>query len=436
MVAELLLCSLLLAADPTPAPVSVRLLTGSPAESQQSEVEPWVRWAMVKAGSPQATPVTGWIALTGEDQKLGSPLPSQQVIQAKALVRDGNYHISLSGFTRQPPTREFVLKPGERRVLSLPPAAADANAVFIALEAPLSEQAKSRAAKLKANVGTFRLNLNYGGEEDKPFYRLAIGVEPLAIDRNSPFDRTLQVTEPEAKQIIDHLARDGFLDHAIDLRAQKEKLAPTTPGYTLRVTAGDQEWQEDLGWSLPLMHRLEGLRTVIPESGQKEMDFLLGRLSGLRLLWEAEQSGLQGQARRPGSRLRFFTDDDSSIVDITSEFGIDQATLQRRTEAWPKAVVVRLHLSGLESFKIRSKSLSVEWSVASTGDHAVTSTLVSGKRVAMLAPESPYYSEIRMVGGMRKIPLKDGYFEVLIPSKLFEDNPAEISLEWIDFYRN
>ena len=49
---------------------------------------------------------------------------------------------------------------------------------------------------------------------------------------------------------------------------------------------------------------------------------------------------------------------------------------------------------------------------------------------------SPYYTEVRMVGGNGRIPLKDGHFEVPLPAKLFEGNPPEITLRWIDFYRN
>ena len=35
----------------------------------------------------------------------------------------------------------------------------------------------------------------------------------------------------------------------------------------------------------------------------------------------------------------------------------------------------------------------------------------------------------------KKIPLKDGYFELSLPKKLFEKNPKAIKLEWVDFFR-
>jgi hypothetical protein len=34
------------------------------------------------------------------------------------------------------------------------------------------------------------------------------------------------------------------------------------------------------------------------------------------------------------------------------------------------------------------------------------------------------------------LPLKDGYFEINLPRAFFEGSPKEITMGWIDFYRN
>jgi hypothetical protein len=44
----------------------------------------------------------------------------------------------------------------------------------------------------------------------------------------------------------------------------------------------------NLGWGLPLLRRLDGLRKVLDGDAAKGMDTLLGRLSGLRAQWEKE----------------------------------------------------------------------------------------------------------------------------------------------------
>jgi len=58
------------------------------------------------------------------------------------------------------------------------------------------------------------------------------------------------------------------------------------PGYTLTLKAEEVALGEDLGWGLPMLRRLDALRTMLDGDAAKEMEFLLGRLSGLRAQWE------------------------------------------------------------------------------------------------------------------------------------------------------
>src|SRR5207244_1931519 len=134
------------------------------------------------------------------------------------------------------------------------------------------------------------------------------------------------------------------------------------------------------------------------------------------------------------SRIRVIEELGSLVLDVTSDFGIDQATVERLDDAWPKSVVVRLHLGALESFRAGHGDLAVEWAMAADAKDARV-TLWQGRQETPLAKDSPYYTEGRIVGGDGKTPLKGGYFEIPLPGKLFEDNPREITLQWIDFYR-
>jgi len=310
------------------------------------------------------------------------------------------------------------------------------NKIFVALAAPVGEKAKKRAEAMKANAKTFRRVLNHNGERGKPFYGLIVSVPPAACYLNRPFCRIMFVKEQEASRIIDYMARDGFLDHAGDLGGNVKIPPSAMPGYTMKVMAGDVSLCEDLGWGLPMIQRLDDLRDSLPDGGKKDMDLLLGRLSGWRKQWEADQPAIEANAGREDSQIRFSKEDDKTIIDITSQFGIDRATIKRTADEWPKSMMLRLHLSGLESFKASSGNVAVEWSVSSTGDHVTRTSLMSGKRVAAIQKGSPYFTTVSIVGGNGKIPLKDGYFEVLMPTKLFEGNPEEITLHWIDFYRN
>jgi len=148
------------------------------------------------------------------------------------------------------------------------------------------------------------------------------------------------------------------------------------------------------------------------------------------------QPPLEGEVGRKESRVRFSVEGETTIIDIVSEFGIDKAIIRRSSQKWPKSILVRLHLSGLELFRVNNGEYAIDWSVASTGENSSRVSLRKGADETPLDTDSPYYSSADIVGGNRKIPLKDGYFEVRLPAKLFEGNSEQITLQWIDFYRN
>jgi len=151
-----------------------------------------------------------------------------------------------------------------------------------------TNQAAVRAKQLKAEIKTFRLELLYNGPEDKPpFFRLILSV-PLVPDRSNPFYRSAQISEPQVGKIIDHLAHEGFLDEAFDLRAKTKQPPPTMPGYLMRASTQGIGFQEDLGWGLPLLKRLDDLSKILDNDAAEGMGYLLGRFVVLRAQWEKE----------------------------------------------------------------------------------------------------------------------------------------------------
>ena len=134
-------------------------------------------------------------------------------------------------------------------------------------------------------------------------------------------------------------------------------------------------------------------------------------------------------------RLRFFKQGGQTVIDISGSSGMGKATVKRKAPQWPVSTVVRLHLSGLESFRVGTGNIHVEWWVSSGGDNRTWIALSQGKAEVEIDRTSPYYTKLRIVGGNGKVPLQDGYFEIPLPAKLLESNPQEITLQWIDFYR-
>ncbi|QEG42123.1 WD domain, G-beta repeat [Roseimaritima ulvae] len=153
-------------------------------------------------------------------------------------------------------------------------------------------------------------------------------------------------------------------------------------------------------------------------------------------LWPRTGPALRAEVRRRDSAVEFLKENDTTVIDIVSEFGIAGASIQRTSPQWPKSMLVRLHLRGLEQFRVDSGAIAVDWSVSSGGERNQSVSLRSGPTETILDANSPYHTVVRIVGGKGTIPLHDGYFEVPLPAKLFETNPDQIQLKWVDFYRN
>jgi hypothetical protein len=146
----------------------------------------------------------------------------------------------------------------------------------------------------------------------------------------------------------------------------------------------------------------------------------------------------EGVANHKGSQLRFTQQDTAEHTrircDITSDRGIDRAVIDRKAPQWPNQMVLRLHLKGLESLKVTCQQTTITWSISSTGDHSARTYRTIGDREQEIIESDPLYAKIKLVGDST-IPLKNGYFELVLPQALFAGNPESIKCEWIDFYR-
>ena len=144
--------------------------------------------------------------------------------------------------------------------------------------------------------------------------------------------------------------------------------------------------------------------------------------------------------KREDDSVKIRTDRDKTVFDVKSPFGISQAVIERQGETWPKAVVLRLHLKGLSSFRASNGKVRLDAAVSMEEGKQKLRLWKDGQEDAPLDQKSPLSTDIRIVGGdgkpARALPLKDGYFEVALPRAFFEGNPKAITLNWIDFYRN
>jgi hypothetical protein len=150
----------------------------------------------------------------------------------------------------------------------------------------------------------------------------------------------------------------------------------------------------------------------------------------------ASKPSLEATVGRNGKApLKFTVEGDATVFDVPANFEISPGSIKRLGDSWPKTVRIRLRLRGLELFAATAGETTVQWAVSSSEPGAQHMSLRVGEKELPLDKESPYYSEVQVVAPNPKIPLEGGYFEVTLPAKLLADNPAEISLFWVDFYR-
>ena len=152
---------------------------------------------------------------------------------------------------------------------------------------------------------------------------------------------------------------------------------------------------------------------------------------------EISPPGLRIECQKPGS-LTEQTVAGASVLAIKGD-GIGRATVSCDADQWPQAVILRVHLRGLESLSIANAGVELKASVLSHGEHPTLLHLwQAGKEGPALAKDSPYWIAIRRLGPDGKpvagLPPAGGWFEVDIP-KAFLTNTKQLKLSWIDFYR-
>ena len=177
-----------------------------------------------------------------------------------------------------------------------PPATATASAT------QPSKVATERAEALKKDIKNFTLSLNYygKGKGNLPLNSLFLSVPAwpgigTGAGGWSPLLR-VQITEDQAKKIIDYLATEGFLDRAeLPGPTSQPAAPPKVSDYVLSLSNG---LREDIGWGLPMLQRLDGLRKVLEGNAAKDMDTLLERMAEERKEW-TKAAATQPAASKP-----------------------------------------------------------------------------------------------------------------------------------------
>lgn len=151
-----------------------------------------------------------------------------------------------------------------------------------------------------------------------------------------------------------------------------------------------------------------------------------------------EMDSFKITTKREDDRVEVKQEKDKAIFLVHSPFGISSAVIKRIDETWPQTIIIKLHLSGLESFSLSNGKTAIQAAVSS--QNGSVRIWKDGNENMPLNSESSFWMPIRMIDSDGKqtseIPLEGGYFEIELPKKYFEANPESITLNWVDFYRN
>jgi hypothetical protein len=139
--------------------------------------------------------------------------------------------------------------------------------------------------------------------------------------------------------------------------------------------------------------------------------------------------------RRADTRIEPVIWSDSILLNIHSDFGIDTAEIEFTSAERPTAVILRLHLKGLESFTFRYGQTQIKISLSSTAPTGMfrQSVLLDG-REQPLTTASPYWMPAKVVWGNDK-PQTIRYIEIVAPQDFLAGDYQRFSIAWIDFFR-
>jgi len=139
--------------------------------------------------------------------------------------------------------------------------------------------------------------------------------------------------------------------------------------------------------------------------------------------------------KNPEDQVDIQAENGAAQIDIQSPSGIGAASFELESGTMPENITLRLHLMGLEGFRLTSARDQISASVSGEAN-ANTQTILSSGAESPLSPGDSLWIEIAIVSeAEKKIPLEEGYFEVTVPQEFIRNAGTLFEIEWIDFYR-
>jgi hypothetical protein len=161
------------------------------------------------------------------------------------------------------------------------------------------------------------------------------------------------------------------------------------------------------------------------------LSFLLVSCASLPANAQPEEPAFIVITKNPDDQVDIQYENDTALIDIQSPTGVGSATFELDSSSMPGNLTLRLHLKGLEGFRLTSAQDQISASVSSGDTAAVDSqSIVSSGTESPLLPGHPLWMEIELAAGQA-----EKYFEVTVPPEFIREAGKTFEIEWIDFYR-
>jgi len=135
------------------------------------------------------------------------------------------------------------------------------------------------------------------------------------------------------------------------------------------------------------------------------------------------------------------TDAGVTTVTVVSRSGIGGVAFARTTDRWPDRLDLRLHVTGLESVTVRANDVSLHGAASAQAGALRLRWWLDGAEDRPLADTDPRVPTVKPCDAAGR-PTRDyplpagGSFLITLPPSLLRDQPRQLTLSWIDFYRN
>ncbi len=128
------------------------------------------------------------------------------------------------------------------------------------------------------------------------------------------------------------------------------------------------------------------------------------------------------------------------LFSVESPTGISSATIKRITKEWPRQVVLRLHLKGLERLTISNGDTTLNLSVSSHREDPLVQLWLNNEEDAALNTTSRFWMRVHRVDTEKLSPNENPtksrrYYEMQLPQALLAGSANTLTAKWIDFYR-